>query len=277
MPEFSLRAGRPSEQLLGQCRAELVGREVVGEARTLLAALEVRPVAADADDDVRAGDRDRVHLAGVDALEVVGDERVEARVAVAEVEAPEPGDALLRAGCDAVEVVLQPGREVVVDELVEVPLQQLGDRERDERRDERRALLVDVAAVEDRPHDRGVRRGSADASLLERLDEARFRVPRGRARLVPLRLEARRLQRLADRQRGKPSFLVILAGLVTPGLVGLEEPGERDHRAARAEGRRSVVGRFGAELDRDGLAGRVLHLRGDRPLEDEVVERVLVP
>ena len=32
-----------------------------------------------------------------------------------------------------------------------------------------------------------------------------------------------------------------------------------------------------AELDRDRLPARVLHLRGDRPLEDQVVERELVP
>ena len=37
-----------------------------------------------------------------------------------------------------------------------------------------------------------------------------------------------------------------------------------------------AVGRRRAELDRDGLPDRVLHLRGDRPLEDQVVERELV-
>ena len=147
-----------------------------------------------------ARDLDRVDLARVDLLEVVGDERVQARIAVAEVEAPEPLDALLVARRDPVEVVLEPGGEVVVDELGEVPLEQLRDREREERRDERRALLEDVAAVEDRAHDRRVRRRAADAAVLERLDEARLRVTRRRARLVALRLEGRRLERLPHRE-----------------------------------------------------------------------------
>ena len=37
------------------------------------------------------------------------------------------------------------------------------------------------------------------------------------------------------------------------------------------------AGRRRAQLDRDGLAGGVLHLGRDRPLEDQVVERELVP
>ena len=65
-------------------------------------------------------------------------------------------------------------------------------------------------------------------------------------------------------------------GSSRPGLVGLQESRERDDGAARAEGRRPIVGRRRAELDRDRLAARVLHLRRDRPLEDQVVQRVLV-
>ena len=45
---------------------------------------------------------------------------------------------------------------------------------------------------------------------------------------------------------------------------------------ARNVGMRAVL-RGGAELDRDRLARGVLHLRRDRPLEDQVVERELVP
>src|SRR6185503_16960033 len=131
------------------------------------AALHVRAVPANPHDDVRSRDGDRVHLARVDSLEVVGHERSQPRITVAEVEAPQPGDTLLLAGRDPVEVVLETRREVVVDEPVEVPLEELRDGEGEERGDERGALLVDVAAVEDRPHDRGVRRWTSDAPLLE--------------------------------------------------------------------------------------------------------------
>ena len=162
---------------------------------------------------------------------------METGVAVAEVEASQPRDAFFVARGDPVEIVLEPRREVVVDQLLEVPLEKLRHRERDERRHERGALLVDVAAVEDRPHDRGVRRRAADAALLERLDEARLGVARRRARLVALRLERGRVQRLADRQRRQPALLVVLGRLVAPRLVRLEKPRERDDGAACAEGR----------------------------------------
>ena len=46
--------------------------------------------------------------------------RVQPGLAVAEVEAPQPRDALLLAGGDPVEVVLHPRGEVVVDEPAEV-------------------------------------------------------------------------------------------------------------------------------------------------------------
>src|ERR687888_533365 len=82
---------------------------------------------------------------------------------------------------DAIEVVLHTGRELVVDEVAEVRLEQAHDRERDERRDERRPLLEDVAAVEDRAEDRRVRRRPADAEILERLHERRLGVARRRA------------------------------------------------------------------------------------------------
>ena len=86
--ERPLGPGRGREQLRRTLRRQLVGRQVLGDARPLLAALHVGAVPADSHDDVRARDGDRVHLARVDSLEVVGHERAQARVTVAEVEAP---------------------------------------------------------------------------------------------------------------------------------------------------------------------------------------------
>ena len=149
--------------------------------------------------------------------------------------------------------------------------------ERDERRHERRALLEDVAAVEDRAHDRRVRRRAPDAAVLERLDQRRLGVARRRARLVPLRLERRDLKRLADGQRRQAPLLVLLrAGLVASLLVGPEEARERDHRAGRPERHGSLLRRGRAELDRHRLPAGVLHLRGDRALPDQVVQGELV-
>src|SRR5207249_8350779 len=140
------------------------------DVRALTVALEVRPVAADAEDDPVA-EFDRVDLACVDRAEI-GDEIVEAAVAVvAVVEAMQPLVAVLVAGRDAVEVVLHARREPVVDEPAEVLLEQVDDGEGEERRHERGALLEDIATVEDRADDRGVRRRAADAELLERAYE----------------------------------------------------------------------------------------------------------
>src|SRR5206468_1443723 len=157
-PELALTR-RLRKQLLRLLDSELVGDDVVGDVRALLAALEVRAVAPDAHDDVALGNEERVDLARVDRAEVL-DEVVQAGRAVAEVEAVQPAGPLLLAAGDAVEVVFHRRGEAVVDEPAEVLFEQLDDREREERRHERRALLEDVAAVENGADDRRVGRRS---------------------------------------------------------------------------------------------------------------------
>ena len=76
-PELAI-AGRLREQLLCLLGRQLVRRHVVRDARTLLASLQIRAVAADPQHDpVCARDLDRVHVARVDRFEMVGDERVQ--------------------------------------------------------------------------------------------------------------------------------------------------------------------------------------------------------
>ena len=156
---------------------------------------------------------------------MVRHELVEARVAaVAPVEARQPGNALFVARRDAVEVVLHARGELVVDEASVVLLEQLRDREGGERRHERRSLLEHVAAVEDRAHDRRVRRRPADAAVLERLHEARLGVAGGRARLVAVRPELGGLERLADRERRHLALVLVLsAGSSLPDSYARQE------------------------------------------------------
>src|SRR5262249_37364968 len=140
--------------------------------------------------------------------------------------------------------VLHRGGEVVVDQPPEVLLEQADDGEGEEGRDEGRAPLEDVAAVEDGAENRGVGRGPADAELLERADERRLGVARRRARLVTLWLERAELDRVALGEVRQTALLVTLlrgAVVVASLLVGGEKAAEGDHRAG------------GAELDR--LAG----------------------
>ena len=87
------------------------------------------------------------------------------------VEPVEHPDAVDLARGDGVEDLLEARGEVVVDEVGEVLLHEPDDGEREEGRHERRPALADVPAVDDRAHDRGVGRGSADAALLECLHE----------------------------------------------------------------------------------------------------------
>jgi hypothetical protein len=203
---------------------------------------------------------------------------VEAGLAVlAEVEAPEPAVSLLVAVGDPVEVVLHAGREVVVHQTVEMLLEQLDDRERQEGRHERRALLEDVAPVLDRADDRRVGRGPPDAPLLERPHERRLRVAWRRGRRVAFRLERRRGEVVAFMERRQAPLAVVLGGvLVAALLVGGEEASERDHGSRGAELGVLAARGAGAEPDGHRLAAGVGHLRGERPLPDQVVERELV-
>ena len=159
-----LVALRRSQQLERLVDGELVGREVVGHAGRVVAALDVRAVLAGFHhDEVAVGivaERERVDRRRVDLVEVLLDEPLEPRqrVVVAEVEPREPLVLLAAAGRDRVEVLLDLGRELVVDEVVEVLFEQADDGERGPGRDQRLTLLPHVAAVLDRLDDRGPRR-----------------------------------------------------------------------------------------------------------------------
>ena len=154
-------------------------------------------------------------------------ELLEARfAAVALVEARQPRNPLLVARGDAVEVVLHAGGELRIHEARVVLLERLRDREGGERRHERRSLLEHVTAVEDRAHDRGVRRRPADAAVLERLHEARLGVAGGRASLVTVRAELGGLERLANGELRQSALLGLVGGLVLAGLIrGAGNPG----------------------------------------------------
>ncbi len=196
--------------------------------------------------------------------------------AVEAVEHPDPVDL---AGRDGVEDLLEPSGEVVVDEVGEVLLHEPHDGEREERRHQRGPALHDVAAVDDRAHDRGVRRRAADAALLERLHERGLGVARRRVRRVALGVEAQGGERVADGERRETALGVVAVPVrvvVDRLLVRREEAAEGDHGAGHRELRVATVGRDGAETDRRGLAPGVGHLRGDGALPDEVVEREVV-
>ena len=114
-------------------------------------------------------------------------------------------------------------------------------------------------------------------ALLEGPDERGLRVARRRARRVRLGLERGRAELVALGERRQAALLLVGGdGLVAALLVGEHEPAKGDHGAGRAELGVRPVGRGSADTDRDRLAAGVGHLRCDRPLPDQVVQRGLV-
>ena len=164
-------------------------------------------------------------------------------------------------------------------------LHQAGHAERQERRDQRGALLAHVAAVDDRRDDRGIRRGPADAALLQVLDQGRLGVARRRGRGVALgtQLGAPEGVALAHRRQppvGRPTAALgpglVVADLVRALLVRGEEPGEQRHRARRRELDVPAVGGARTQPHGGRRQPRIGHLGGDRALPDQLVQRELV-
>ena len=182
------------------------------------------------------------------------------------------------------------GGEAVVDEVGEVVLEEADDSESREGRDEGRALLPDVPAVLDGPDDAGVGRRSADAELLEAPDKGRLGVTGRGLGGVVLDLEALAGDVRADGEAGAGGLPGRLAARRGPPRCRPRPPGTRRRKpgfvmtvpVATKRGRgansRDRQSRGGGRLDpRPGArAGGVVHLRGDRPLPDELVEAALV-
>ena len=178
---------RRGEKAFGQFDGQLVGRQIVAEVGPLRGgqtvvtgdhALQVRTVLADPHIDRAAllvsKQLDGVDLPGVDLLQVDTHQLLQATgprdrpldtVLAAEVEVVEPVGALLQATGNRVEFVLHRSGEVVVDQSPEVLLQQADNSERDPRRHQRAALLVDVPAILDCLDDRRIRRRPADSQI----------------------------------------------------------------------------------------------------------------
>ncbi len=179
---------------------------------------------------------------------------------------------LLLAVGDVVELVLElrgvlvvhPVREMLREELVH-DTADVGWRE---------ALLVEnhVLPVHERGDDRGIRRGTSDAVLLERLHQARFRIARRWLREVLLAVELVDLHRVALLERRQALFL-FLDGVVLVLVVHGIEAGEHHRLAGRPE---QVVFPAHGEIDGYRVEPGGRHLGSDRPLPDHFVELALL-
>jgi hypothetical protein len=94
---------------------------------------------------------------------------------------------------------------------------------------------------------------------------------------VLFRLEGIHRELLTYSQLGEPDLPILELGfgIVRAFDIRTQEPGERDHLAARCELGVLVI-RLRPEPHLDTLPGRVRHLRRDRSLPDQLVELRLV-
>ena len=233
-----------------------------------------------------------VHLSGVDLLQVVVDQVLQATepghglrrrvrgLGVPEVEALEPVRPVLLTTGDLVELVLHRGGELVVHQRAEVVLQQADHGEGGPARHQRRATGDHVPAVLDGVDDRGVGRRTADTQLLHRLDQRGLRVARRRLGLVTLRRDLGGVQRIAHgqhRQRllGVVGDITAVGG--TGGLhVGLEEAGEGDRAAGGLEIHGLATRRLTGDRHLHRGALGVRHLGRHGALPDQLVELELL-
>ena len=267
-------------------RRQLIGCQIVGDGDALrvLAFLlrgdfEVRTVAANAQVHTFA-DGDGVDLAGIDIAEVVDDglESLTVLILVSEVEPGQPVVAVLFAHRDPVELGFEVGGERVVDETGEVLFEQTDDGERQPAGHQCVAASGHIAAVLDDGDRRSIRRGTADAELLELLDQAGFGETRRRSGGVSVGFGLDDRQRLAlfDLRQSRLPGLRVVARRILPFFIRGEETAEGDDSAAGAESGFVPVSECRTDLDGRGLALRIGHLAGDGALPDEVVETEFV-
>ena len=232
--------------------------------------MQVWPVSTDADDDI-VTDRDRVDPAGIDLAEVVRYELLQpanltdaAGIAVctAEVEAAQPVNPAACTFGYLIEIRLDFRRELVVDQSGEVLFHQSDDRECGERRHQRGTLFPDISTILDRLDNRGVRRGSTDAELLERLHKGRLGVTGRRRGGVALGIELLAGDLLPSLNPWHAAFFVVAAALlvVLAFDVRAQEARECNRGAARAELGLLTARGLADQADRHGLADGVRHL-----------------
>ena len=190
------------------------------------------------------------------------------------VEFAEDLDVVLAAFGDLVEVGLHAGGELRVDDLRELLLEEFRDLLAEFGRLQALRLADDVLTVQDGRDDGGVGGRTADAVLLQSLDEGRLGVAGRRLGEVLVAEQLAEFQDVAHGQVREHG-----AGLLVVDVVDGGEAVELD--AVAGSGEHAVlirvavrVGRFDLHFHRVLDGGR--HHGGDEPLPDETVQFILV-
>src|SRR5262245_6079545 len=175
---------------------------------------------------------------------------------------------------DLVQFLLHPRRVLDVEQVCETLDQQVVDDRAEFGGPELAFDLLDVFAILNDGHDRGVGRRPPDAFLLERLDQRGFGVARRRFGEMLVRRERVEFQLFAllDLRQFRRALLVVFVLLVLALFINREKAVELDDRARGAE----RIFLAGGDVDRSLIEDGGHHLRRDEPLPDQPVERQLV-
>ena len=279
--------GGAGEELIDQLIRQLVGGDLRRHVRARPVGLfHVGPVTAHAQRHA-ATQVDRVDGARVDVVaeggDVVAQAAILTRAVGAEEEAGQELRAVLLARGDTVQVALHRGREVVVDQVRQVLLEQACHGERQPRGHQVLAAVRHVPAVPDRLDGGRVGGGTADAELLHGLDQRGLRVAARGLGLVAVGGGLGQGRGIALGDVGQGLLRVVLfrvvTALVATLLVGQAEARGGDNRA-RGRGQhvvaRAVDLNASEHANRRRVAEGVGHLRGDRALPDQVVQGQLL-
>src|SRR5690606_26695238 len=148
-------------------------------------------------------------------------------------EAREQRYPVLFAAADRIQLVFEPGGEIVVDIAGEMPGQEAADRAPDIGRLEAAAVEDHVFAVEQHLDDAGIGRRAADAVFLQRLDQAGFGEARRRFGEVLVGDDVAQRYRLADfHERQLARLVLVLGGLLVAALLVDGKEARVDDRGA---------------------------------------------
>ena len=173
-----------------------------------------------------------------------------------------------------VQLVLEPGGKVVVHVAGEVLGEKAVDHFADVGRVETPVGELDILALNQRRDDVGVRRRPADAVRLQDLHEARLGVTRWRFGEMLFGAHGLEGDLLAFLQGRQAAVAVVAVVAVVAALLVDAYKAREDDRGTG--GAKAILAGTRGQVDSHLVIQRLRHLRGDRPLPDQVVEAKLV-
>ena len=263
------------EHVQGDFDGEFVGGLFFRQAGPAFALLQKRTEPTHSDENLlcfvalRFPDGDTADVSGVDLVDFVLQKPFETVLVVAEIERGQVSHVFHLATADGVEFVFHLGRESVVDQVWQMPFQQLANGKRDPSRHQGVAAFEDVISGKDRIDDRSVRAGAADALFFQLASQGGLTVTVGGLGRMTFGLQVQTLQAITYGYRRQQRLLVGQFGVRIVGAfhVRPQIPGEVDSPAADLEG--CAVG---LHHDSGSVAPGVGHLTGNGAFPDQIVK-----